>query len=679
MSETLTRQPPGRAALLGNARERDAHATAVGTTALRFMSVLQANCPSCAAPIEFKNGSTVVLVCPFCRSAIARTDKKLEDLGKVADIAESESPLKIGLKGVWKNIRFELTGRAQNRHDAGGFWDEWYATFSNGWVGWLAEAQGRFYLTFYKPLKEVLPPFEQLQVGQTVTQITSKTPLIVTEKGTATAVAAEGEIPYKLTPNERGDYADLSGAGNAFATIDYSMSPPWAFVGEQVSLADIGLANAKPAERKARKVAVGKMGCPNCGGSLELNAPDKTERVTCPFCNSLLDVNQGNLKFLRTLDKIQNPFVLPIGAEGAFAGDAKFKIIGAVVRSVTIDGVQYFWHEYLLYNPSNGFRWLVHSDNQWNFVEPINAAEVVGSGSSAAYNGKTFKIFQDAPARVEYVQGEFYWRVEQGETVRAIDFVAPPLMLLQEITQNEMNWSVGTYLTNAEVEKAFGVSDLPKPYSIAPNQPFTGGFYIKWGFAMLALLIFVAIAMIPLSGFSSTPLNQQIILPPTANAQTAQTVFSQPFELKGNRNVRITANAPVSNSWADLDVDLINEQNDEVESVNVPIEYYNGVEDGESWSEGGTSQDATLSSLPAGKYTLRVEGTWQNFGQPMPVSVKVEQNINRGVNFCCAFFILAILPFLALFRKWAFESRRWKDSMFSSSGSVSDSTGSDDE
>lgn len=641
------------------------------------MSVLQANCPSCAAPIEFKNGSTIVLVCPFCRSAIARTDKKLEDLGKVSDIAESESPLKVGLKGVWKNNRFELTGRAQNRHELGGFWDEWYATFSNGWVGWLAEAQGKFYLTFYQPLKEPLPSFESLQLGQTVPQIKNKTPLMVTEKGTATAVAAEGEIPYKLTPNERGDYADLSGAGNAFATIDYSMNPPWAFVGEQVSLADLGLANAQPAAREARKVAVGAMGCPKCGGSLKLNAPDKTERVTCPFCNSLLDVNQGNLKFLKVLAKVENPFVLPIGAEGTFAGDVKFKIIGAVVRSVTIEDVQYFWHEYLLYDPPIGFRWLVHSDNHWNFVEPINAAEVENLGTTANYNGKSYKIFQDAPARVEYVQGEFYWRVETGETVRAVDFVNAPLMLSQEISHNEMNWSAGNYLTNAEVEKAFGVKDLPKPYSVAPNQPFTGGFYIKYGLLMLAALIVIAIVMIPLSGFSSTPLNQQIVLPPTANAQAAQTVFSQPFELKGNRNVRITANAPVSNAFADLDVDLINEQNNEVESVNIPIEYYSGVEDGESWSEGGQSQDATLSSLPAGKYTLRVEGTWQNFQQPMPVAVKIEQNISRGVNFCLAFFALAILPIFGLFRKWTFETKRWKESMFGNSG-TSNSSDSDD-
>jgi Zn finger protein HypA/HybF involved in hydrogenase expression len=635
------------------------------------LSVLQANCPSCAAPIEFKSGSTIVLVCPFCRSAVARTDKNLEDLGKVADIVESESPLKIGLKGTFKGNRFELTGRAQLKHELGGFWDEWYATFSNGWVGWLAEAQGKFYLTFYQPLpaNAPIPTFGNLQVGQTVSEIPNTVPLVVTEKGTATSIAADGEIPYKLVPNERSDYADLSGAGNAFGTIDYSMSPPWVFVGQQVSLAEIGLADAKSATRKARRVAVGAMGCPNCGGSLELNAPDKTERVTCPFCHSLLDVNQGNLTFLRSLAKMEYPFVFLIGAEGTIAGDVKFKIIGAIIRSVSIEGETYLWDEYLLYNPQIGFRWLVYSDNHWNFVEPINAAEVIVNGNIVSYNGSTFKIFQDAPARVEYVQGEFYWRVEQGETVRAVDYVAPPLMLSQEITSNEINWSLGTYLTNAEVERAFGISDLPKPFSVAPNQPFTDGFYIKWGFALLGLLCLIAILMIPLGGLSNNVLSQQIILPPMTNATAPQTIFSQPFDLKGNRNVKITASAPVNNSFADLDIDLINEQNNEVESVNVPIEYYAGVDEGESWSEGGQTQDATISSLPAGKYSLRVEGTWQNFGQPLPVDVRVEQNVWRGVNFWLSFFLLALLPVWALIRKFIFESKRWSESMLSGSSS----------
>jgi len=642
------------------------------------MSVLQANCPSCGAQIEFKAGSTIVLVCPYCRSAIARTDRGLEDLGKVAEIVESESPLKLGLKGTYKDTRFELTGRAQLKHELGGSWDEWYATFSNGWVGWLAEAQGRFYLTFYQPLPQgtAIPSFAGLQLGQTIPEIPSPSPLMVQEKGKGTSVAADGEIPYRLTPGEQFEYADLAGKNNAFATIDYSMDPPWAFVGSQVTLDEIGLGDAKPVQREARRVSAAGMGCPNCGGPLELIAPDKTERVTCPNCDSLLDVNQGNLTYLKALNPppSEPDFVAPIGAEGTFPGDVKFKIIGAMVRSVLFDGVHYYWHEYLLYNPMIGFRWLVHSDNHWNFVEPVNPADVAtdnvfAAGATVDYNGSKFKIFQNTQATVEYVKGEFYWRVEQGEKVWAADYVAAPLMLSRETTANEINWSVGTYMTNEEVEKAFGITGLPKPWGIGPNQPFTGRFYYTWGALPLFALFVVAIFMIPFTGITNTVLTETLTLPQSA---TPQTVFSKQFELKGNRNVRISASAPVNNSAADLDVDLINDQNQEVESISIPISFYQGVEDGESWSEGSPNNDATLSSLPAGKYTLRLEGTTENVAQSLPVQVKVEQNVNRGVNFICAFIILLIVPILGLIRKITFESGRWKDSMFSTSGDSDD-------
>ena len=242
-------------------------------------------------------------------------------------------------------------------------------------------------------------------------------------------------------------------------------------------------------------------------------------------------------------------------------------------------------------------------------------------------------------------------------------------MLSQEISQNEINWSAGTYLANAEVESAFGITGLAKPWGVAPNQPFTGQFYYTWGALPLLLLFVVALFMIPLSGSTSVAMSETLSLLPAAAAGAPQMVFSRPFDLKGNRNVRITASAPVSNSAADLDVDLVNEQSQEIESVNIPVSYYQGVEDGESWSEGGSSNDATISSLPAGKYTLRVEGTLENVQGPLPVAVQVEQNVSRGVNFICALLILLIVPIIGLLRRVSFDSSRWKDSMFGSSAS----------
>lgn len=646
------------------------------------MSVLNTQCPSCGGPVEFTSGSTIVRVCPYCRSVIARTDRGVADLGKIAEVAESSSPLKLGLKGEYQGNRFELTGRAQMRHTLGGTWDEWYATFSNGWVGWLAEAQGNFYLTFFQPTPAgaSLPSFESMTPGSMVELIAGQK-MVVQERGTAEYASAEGEIPYQLTPGEKFDFVDLAGHDSAFATVDYSLTPPWLFYGKQVSLSDIGLADAKPVTREARSVTGAALSCPNCGGPLSLTAPDRAERVTCPHCRSLLDVNDGNLKYLHALAPPANApsFVLAIGTSGVFGDGKQYKIIGAMARSVTFDGVKYYWHEYLLYNPGVGFRWLVHSDNHWNFVKAINASDVeqpsyITPGATAKYDGKAFKVFQDAIATVEYVEGEFYWRVEQGEAVRTIDYVAAPRMLSQEVTQNEINWSVGEYMTNAEVEKILGVTDLPKPWGVAPDQPFTGSFYYTWGALPLIGLIGLALLLLPLTGLTSTVLNQQILLPPLTASGQPQTMFSQKFDIKANKNIRITASAPVNNSWADIDVDLVNEQSQDVESVNIPVEFYSGSDSDGAWSEGGQSSDATISSLPAGAYTLRVEGTWEQWQNQMPVQVKVEQSVNRGVNFICAFISLILVPLFGIFRKFTFETARWKDSMFSgSSGSGDDS------
>ncbi|MEP6925612.1 MAG: DUF4178 domain-containing protein, partial [Pyrinomonadaceae bacterium] len=620
------------------------------------MSVLQSNCPSCAAPIEFKAGSTIVVVCKFCRSVVARTDRALEDLGKVAEIVETNSPLKVGLKGKYLDHGFELTGRAQLKHEAGGVWDEWYATFSNGWVGWLAEAQGRFYMTFYQPLPggAIVPDYSALQVGQPFPANIGSGVFVVAEKGMATAIAAEGEIPYQLTPNETSYYADLSGADRAFATVDYSLNPPWMFVGKEVTLGEIGLENAKPAERQAQTVGAAGLSCPNCGGPINLLAPDASERVTCPNCDSLLDVQQGNLKYLHALTAQKQTYVLPIGAVGQLPGREPMQIIGATTRSVTIEGEKYFWQEYLLYKPSVGFCWLVESDNHWNFVETVAAGDItdnsfVGKGATVKYNGagaakgKTFKIFQHAVGIIEHVQGEFYWRVEVGEHALMTDYVNAPLMLSKEASgtgnSQEINWSLGTYLPRAVVEKAFNVPNLPSASNIAPNQPFVHNGLFKYSAAILILYIIVGILLVPLTGFPSKALNSSYTLPPMANPQAPQIVFSEPFDLKGNRNVEIKASAPVSNSWMSIDVDLVNDQNSEVESVPLDIEQYSGVEDGESWNEGSKENSAVLSSVPAGRYTMRIEGSWQNYQQAMPVTVSVEQNVPRGVNCLCGLIL----------------------------------------
>src|ERR687890_5802 len=111
---------------------------------------LRANCPACGAEDLFKTGSSVVLVCEFCRSVVARTDRGIEDVGKVADVVESGSPLEVGLRGVYLTVQTQV------------------------------------------PSPNALPSFEALQLGQQVWAIPAQSAPVVAEKGTAQMLAAEG-------------------------------------------------------------------------------------------------------------------------------------------------------------------------------------------------------------------------------------------------------------------------------------------------------------------------------------------------------------------------------------------------------------------------------------------------------------------------------------------------------
>ncbi|HYO62943.1 MAG TPA: DUF4178 domain-containing protein [Pyrinomonadaceae bacterium] len=678
------------------------------------MSAIQANCPACGAEVRFKGGASVVVVCEYCNSAVARTDRGLEDLGRVAEVSESGSPLELGMRGVYRGTAFELTGRAQLGHASGGMWDEWYATFADGRTGWLAEAQGRFHLTYRTPRAVAVPPFAQLSAGQVVPGIPVAVPLVVAEKGQARALAAEGEIPYRLVPGATYLFADLSGQGGTFATIDYGDEPPTVYVGREVALAELGIADmTRTRERAPRTVSAAQLSCPQCAGPLELRAPDHTERVACPNCGSLLDVNRGQLRYLKTLQFVGQKPDIPLGAQAEFEG-RRLTVVGFMTRSVEFEGVRYFWQEYLLYEPQVGFRWLVQSDAHWSYVRPVAVGEVSEDEKRARFGGRSFKKFQEAWARVEYVSGEFYWKVEAGETAWAVDYVNAPEMLSKEVSRGaaptggtlaeEVNWSHGTYLPRQEVERLFGVKDLPRPHTVAPNQPFPHKKIYRYWLLLSFVLLLVGVAVMATSPRRRVFERTYSLQPPAAPApasftttnrpgtatqptprttptpaptpigvtvttegeEKTQVIFSEPFELRGRENVRVTGRADVDNNWLYVAGDLINEETGLVQQFDLPIEYYHGTEGGESWAEGGPDRGALLAALPAGRYTMRLEAQWEKWNKPTPpqLSVRVEQGVPRFLNLFLALLALALVPLFVLLRHLGFERRRWADSAF---------------
>ena len=67
-----------------------------------------ANCPSCGAPVEFAIGSSVVVICGYCRSVVARTDRGVESHGKVAALIDTGDQIISSLRDAAKSLSEEF-------------------------------------------------------------------------------------------------------------------------------------------------------------------------------------------------------------------------------------------------------------------------------------------------------------------------------------------------------------------------------------------------------------------------------------------------------------------------------------------------------------------------------------------------------------------------------------------
>jgi hypothetical protein len=653
----------------------------------------------------------MVAVCGYCKALAARKDRDPELIGKVADLVDTGSPLAMGAKGHFTGRSFTLAGRVQLKHPLGGVWDEWYLALDDGRWGWLAEAQGRFYLSFTQTPDQALPSVTSLQAGD-MADLGPDGQWAVGEVSEATFHSAEGEIPWAVEPGGSYRYADLSGKNGAFATLDYSEEPPLFFLGRQIDLKELGIqgGSSKPA-----KLATQNLNCPHCGGALALHAPDQTQRVGCPSCGSLLSAENGKLAFLKSLKQPRQDIVIPLGTEGTLGGE-KVICIGQMRRTCTVDGVAYPWNEYLLLDSQHGFKWLVQSEGHWSLAVSVPPGECpAGQGMlrNISALGTAWRRFQDVEAVVEGVWGEFYWQVEQGERVLVTEFVAPPRSLTRETQQHrgggeEVNWSLSSYLEPSEVSAAFKLaSELPAPLGVSSFQPNPHKVSLAksflWIVGSLGLLLLLVMAESithrnqelfkkTLDLYELTPglakasqetprqsihLRKPQVSPSTPVAPPADpqepVFFSDPIEIKnGHQNLAVTLSAPVNNGWVSVDGALVSETTGVAELFLVESSYYHGVDGGESWSEGGQTDTVFLDAVPPGFYVLRLAPQWDGKVPPVrTIEVELHQGVMRWLYPGLALLAILIVPLLMVFRMAAFETRRWQESMYASTGATS--------
>lgn len=415
------------------------------------------------------------------------------------------------------------------------------------------------------------------------------------------------------------------------------------------------------------------LNCPKCGAAITLRSFGQAETVVCGSCHSILDAKDPTLAIVQqsyAATRADTPLI-PLGTRGKLRG-TDYEVIGYQRRSILVDGIHYSWHEYVLFNPYKGFRYLTEYNGHWNDISICKELPMVersfsaGPGSAANYLGEVYKHFQTADATTDFVLGEFPWQVQVGEHAEVTDYVHPPRVLSSERISKEVTWSIGEYMYGREIWEVFKLpGSPPEALGVYENQPSpvttnVTAIWVAFGVFAVFLLAFMA-------GFDmlakKEPVFHETYQLNRAAAVGEPSFVTDVFELTGRTsNVELKTYAPVNNHWIYLNYALINQDTGQAWDFGREVSYYYGYDSDGSWTEGKQNDTVVIPSVPPGHYYLRIEPEADPALHGVPYTVDVRRDVPVSGIYGIAFVALLLPALLISWRSYTFERSRWSES-----------------
>mgnify|MGYP001168727655 CR=1 FL=1 len=432
---------------------------------------------------------------------------------------------------------------------------------------------------------------------------------------------------------------------------------------------------APPSKLFREEAKTGSVQCLACGAPITLRGFAGVEQVTCAFCGTAHQPEpEGPLHIIQQASRQRQPSALPLYQRGTLdiggSGPVEWEIVGLTWREMAKDGTRYPWQEFLLFNPYQGFRWLIYSmsDGVWSVGGPLpGAAKMVANvWPSVEYKGESYKHHTSGVARTTYVEGEFPWQVFAGDNVSTNDYVCPPKQISIEMQRTkqgaDLNFTQMWPIRAAEVWAAFRMTGSPPAerglHPAAPN-PAAGNtrFYLL---SAAALIIVWVLATIVYSGARTNKSVWKGNLAPD-NVVSEEITIGEPGK-PTTLELELQASG-MNNSWAYAEVLLVNPETEEATVIGVEAEYYSGVDGGESWSEGANPGHQTIGGIVGGKYLMQINSQIDPGGDPadmLTLSIREDVPLYRYV--LVPLIFISLFPLANLIRRAAFEKKRWAES-----------------
>lgn len=406
---------------------------------------------------------------------------------------------------------------------------------------------------------------------------------------------------------------------------------------------------------------VAAINCTGCGAALSLRGGHRVRGVTCSYCGAVMDSHDDYRLLARhqDLERPASPFTL--GMEGRIKGVA-FTVIGTIAYHDQKDPA-WGWVSHQLFSPTHGYAWLTWHDGHVVFSRRTRELPDPPSPRpfrrrrKVEHDGRVYRMFECYNAVVGFVEGELTWVARRGDVGEVAEAIAPPFGLEYEAGKGELEHALSEYLQPDEARRAFGLDSLPRRSGIHPLQPFEPGRFqlalarVGRVFAGIAL---VAVLVTLIAGRGTVLLEQRIERPQGEIGPFAFDAASP------DRLLQLTLESPVENSWVSYDIRITDDDDRAVLILERDIEYYEGYEGGERWTEGSTTRRVLFKVPEAGRYALELEPETEGGAAP-PLGVEIREGV-MVVRYFVALLALSLVAAVSLpFRRWRFERARWDE------------------
>lgn len=394
--------------------------------------------------------------------------------------------------------------------------------------------------------------------------------------------------------------------------------------------------------------------CFNCNTTTTLEVNFEVEVFACPACNYVYKNKEGaglSLYMKSQPCSFENTF--EIGKTAVF-DNIDYQVTGLVIKSHQ----DFEWREYILQAKNGSFLYLSESDGHWILLNEITFDTKVGNHPlTVEHNEITYDRYDYYYPKLVASKGFFDFDIYKN--VELIEYIHPPFLLSFEKVGHQQTAFLGKHISTRAIKKAFATTSLPSKRGIGQVQPFLIN-------VRNTALIFCSIAFLILIThwfLNKDRVEQKVLDTSIAFDEYAKKDFITPsFELKGSSApLTIQLHSNVDNSWANVQVALINEKNGDEVYANKDIEYYHGYTDGENWTEGDTSEEFNICGVAAGKYHLAItpmKATEDSQNQTVQIQASWSSPSTRNVWMIYIFMTVFVVAIYYLEK--SFEEKRWE-------------------